>query len=171
MDTADSQAKRSRPYPDAPRHRGHWRASALALFLPGLVIAAGYGALWTGLHVIGRGDGALARVCMLVVVIIVPSLLAYAGLRLATTRLTLRGAHLEAHPGFPARDPILVSYTDVTGLTVRRGLSGWITGAGSLVIERGDAVPVVVSGLSYPSAALADLSARCEAFGKPALAA
>ncbi|WP_417435766.1 hypothetical protein [Hoeflea sp.] len=171
MDSADSHIKPLHPasgHPASaePRRRAVWGASALALFLPGLVVAAGYGALWISLYLNDRGEGALARVCLMVVVIIVPLLFAYAGLRLSTTRLTLRGAHLEVHPGFPARDPVIVSYPAVTGLSLRHGLSGWITGAGSLVIEREHGVPVVVSGLTSPDAALADLSARCEAFSK-----
>jgi hypothetical protein len=167
MDSADSHIKPLHPASDGPQRRAVWRASPLALFLPGLVVAAGYGALWISLYLNGRGEGALARVCLMVLIIVVPSLLAYAGLRLSTTRLTLRGAHLEAHPGFPARDPEIMTYTAVTRLSLRRGLSGWITGAGSLVIERDNGLPVVVSGLSSPDVALADLSDRCEAFNKP----
>jgi len=98
-----------------------------------------------------------------VLVIVVPLLLAHAGLRLSTTQLTLHAARLEAHPGFPARDPEVISYAEVTGSSLRRGLSGWITGAGSLVIERDTGVPVIVSGLSNPDAALAGLAARREA--------
>ncbi|MGJ8571336.1 MAG: hypothetical protein ACSHXI_11625 [Hoeflea sp.] len=131
----------------------------MALFLPSLVVATGYGALLLTLVLSGRGDGALARICLMVLVIVVPLLLAYAGLRLSTTRLTLYAAHLEAHPGFPARDPVMINYPTVSGVSVRRGLSGWITGAGSLVIERGNGVPVIVPGLSSPDAALAGLTA------------
>src|SRR5690606_24080295 len=107
------------------------------------------------------------RVCLMVLVLGVPLLLAYAGLRLSTTRLTFRGAHLEAHPGFPARDPVIVAYPSVTGVSLRHGLSGWITGAGSLVIERDNGAPVVGSGRSSPDEALAGLSARCAAFSGP----
>ncbi|MBC7284578.1 hypothetical protein, partial [Hoeflea sp.] len=147
------------------RRPGVWRASALALFLPGLVVAFGYAGLWLLLHATGRGEGALARVCLLVLVIGVPLILAHAGLRLSTVRLTLRGAHLEAHPGFPARDPAIVAYPAVTGLSLKRGLSGWITGAGSLVIERGNGPPVVVAGLADPESARSDLSSRLAALG------
>lgn len=167
MDRADSHVEPSDVVTGGALARAVWRASAFALFLPGLVVAAGYGALWIALYLNGKGDGALARVSLMVLVIIVPLLFAYAGLRLSTTRLTLRGAHLEVHPGFPARDPVIVSYPAVTGLSLRYGLSGWITGAGSLVIEREHGVPVVVSGLTRPDAALADLSARREAFSAP----
>ncbi|MEP3439678.1 MAG: hypothetical protein ABJN75_23250 [Hoeflea sp.] len=163
MNNADSQMESKNNGSGEARRRGCWRASAPALFLPGLVVAGGYAALWFYLHATGRGDGVLARVCLVVLVIGVPCLLAYAGLRLATTRLTLRGAHLEAHPGFPARDPVIVAYPAVTGLVLRRGLSGWITGAGSLVIRRENDNPLVVSGLANPDAALAALSARRDA--------
>ena len=114
-----------------------------------------------GMH----GEGAIARVCLVVLVIGVPCLLAYAGLRLSTTRLALRGAHLEAHPGFPVRDPVVVAYSAVTGLALRRGLSGWITGAGSLVIERDREAPLVVPGLANPDSALSAVSERLAALG------
>jgi len=167
MNSADSQIDATLPASGGAERHAAWRASALALFLPGLVVAAGYAALWSVLYYVGRGDGALARVCLMVLVIIVPLLFAYAGLRLSTTRLTLRGAELEAHPGFPARDPVIVAYPSVTGMSLRRGLSGWITGAGSLVIERSTGEPVIVSGLSCPDAVLADLTAHRDAFRKP----
>ena len=161
MDKADSQIEQhGRRSGDIPQRRGHWRASAIALFLPGLTVAAGYAALWVYLYLDGRANGALARVSLMVLVIVVPLLLAHAGLRLSTTRLTLRGAHLEAHPGFPARDPVIIAYPAVTGVSLRRGLSGWITGAGSLVIKRENGPPVVVSGLSDPDSVLAEVSAR-----------
>lgn len=163
MDRADSPIPQVPPVSDEAQPVAVWQASALAVFLPSLVVASGYGALLLALVLGGRGDGALARICLMVVVIVVPLLLAYAGLRLSTTRLTLHAAHLEAHPGFPARDPVMISYPTVSGLSLRRGLSGWITGAGSLVIERGNGVPVTIPGLSNPDAALAGLSAHREA--------
>jgi len=171
MDRADSPISHSSPALDEGHGHCVWKASALALFLPGLVVAAGYGAFLLALVLSGKGEGALARVCLLVLVIVVPLLLAHAGLRLSTTQLTLHPARLEAHPGFPARDPEVISYAAVTGLSLRRGLSGWITGAGSLVIERGAGVPVIVSGLSSPDAALASLTARREAVQRAVLTA
>lgn len=169
MQRADSQFEQESTG-SAPLRRRHaaWRASAVALFLPGLTVAAGYAALWLFLYLDGRGNGPLARVSPMVLAIAVPVLLAHAGLRLSTTRLTLRGAHLEAHPGFPARDPVIVSYPAVTAVSLRRGLSGWITGAGSLVIERHDGAPLVIPGLSHPDQALAEVSARRAVFSKPA---
>ncbi|MBV1759523.1 MAG: hypothetical protein KUA41_00190 [Hoeflea sp.] len=165
MDSADSQMDHSSQGSDEARRRVVWRASALALFLPGLVVAGGYAAVWLFLYAAGRGEGALARVCLVVLVIGVPLILAYAGLRLSTLGLTLRGAHLEAHPGFPARDPVIVAYPAVTGLSIKRGLSGWLTGAGSMVIERKNGPTVVVAGLADPEGARADLSVRLAALG------
>ena len=147
------------PAPSTPQ-RPFWRASVAALFLPALVVAVGYAALWLYLVQIGRGSDNLARVSLAVLAIGVPCLLAYAGLRWTTTRLTLRGSHLEAHPGFPARDPVVVAYASISGLRIRRGLSGRLTGAGSLIIEREPEASVVVSGLTDPDAALMETTRR-----------
>lgn len=164
MSNAESSLEHEKAGADKARpRRVAWRASAPALFLPGFVVAAGYAGLWAFLTMGGRGEGALARLSLLILVLGVPLLLAHAGLRLSTTRLTLRGAHLEAHPGFPARDPVIVSYRAITSVAVRRGLSGRITGAGSLVISRENGAPVIVAGLASPAAVLADISARREA--------
>lgn len=164
MDEAYSQAdQKIRQTDDRSSRRLVWRASPLALLLPGLAVALGYAGLWLYLMQAGREDSNLARVSLLVLVIGVPCLLAHAGLRLSTTRLTARGAHLEAHPGFPARDPLIVAYPAITGASVKRGLSGWLTGAGSLVIERETGAPVVVSGLGQADAALAEVKARSPA--------
>ena len=171
MDSADSHTQHVLPVAEEASHQSAWRASAVALFLPALVVAAGYGTLLFALVLGDRGNGPLARVCMIVLVIGVPLLLAYAGLRLSTTRLTLHAAHLEAHPGFPARDPVAIPYAAVSRASVRRGLSGWITGAGSLVIERENGLPVTVSGLSSPDAAIADLAAFRDAVHAPAASA
>lgn len=164
MDIVDSPVPHGAPLTEEVPVRAVWQASASALFLPGLVVAAGYGALLAALIYGGSGEGALARVCLVVVVIVVPLLLAYAGLRLATTRLTLYETHLEAHPGFPVRDPVMINYSEVSGMLIKRGLSGWITGAGTLVITQNNAPPVIVSGLSDPDAAFADLTACRESF-------
>jgi hypothetical protein len=164
MDDAYSQGDRKiRQTDDRPSRRLIWHASPLALLLPGLAVAFGYAGLWLYLVQTGREDSNLARISLLVLVIGVPCLLAHAGLRLSTTRLTVRGAHLEAHPGFPARDPLIVAYPSITGVRLRRGLSGWLTGAASLIIERDSGAPVVVSGLGEAEAALAEIAARSPA--------
>ncbi|SOE13828.1 hypothetical protein SAMN05877838_0952 [Hoeflea halophila] len=159
MDSADSHTHNGLTEAAGASDQFAWRASAAALFLPALVVAAGYGALLLALVLADRGNGPLARVCMIVLVIGVPLLLAHAGLRLSTTRLALHASYLEVHPGFPARDPVTIPYASVSRATVRRGLSGWITGAGSLVIERESGLPVIVSGLSSPDTAVAKLDA------------
>lgn len=141
-------------------HKTHWRASAVALFLPGLIIAAGYGLLYFGLSASGRGGGVLARISLIVLLVGVPLILAHAGLRLSTISLVLKGAHLEAHPGIPAGDPVQVAYRDIRAVSVKRGLSGRLTGAGSLVISTARKKPVVLSGLQDPDSALASVRER-----------
>ena len=50
--------------------KAHW-----TLFLPALVVALLYGGLWVFLLVNGKGDTALARIMLLVLMLIVPVLL------------------------------------------------------------------------------------------------
>lgn len=154
--------------PTASGVRSVWRASALALFLPPLVIAAGYSALWIYLHLDGRDAGALSRASLAVLILGIPLLLVYAGLRLATTQMTLLGSQLEVHPGFPARDPVLVGYRQIEAIELRRGLSGFLTGAGSLIIAVKAGKPVVASALQDPEAAMAAIEARRALVGSDA---
>lgn len=166
MNSADSQCDLKANQPDPAAAGGSfrqsvWRASAIALLLPGIVVALGYGGLWLHLSQSGRGEENLARVSLLVLVIGVPCLMAYAGLRLSTLRLTARGAHMEVHTGFPARDPVIVAYPSVTRLGVKHGLSGWLTGAGSLIIERDNCAPLIVAGLCDADAAVTEMTVRC----------
>ncbi|WP_110033933.1 PH domain-containing protein [Hoeflea marina] len=153
-----------------PGAKSVWRASAMALFLPTLVIAVGYAGLWAYLLLSGREAGALARASQAVLILGVPLLLVHAGLRLATTEMILRGSQLEIHPGFPARDPVHIAYRDIGTIRLRRGLSGRLTGSGSLILEVPAGRPVVVCALQEPEAALAAIRSRCSREEPPARA-
>lgn len=58
------------------RHEAHW-----TLFLPAIIVALLYGGLWVSLLAAGKGDTALARVLLLVLLMVVPVLLVRAYLR------------------------------------------------------------------------------------------
>ena len=128
-----------------PRH--DFRARALALFLPGLVISAGYGLVYGYLHMVERADGHLARLVFAVLMIACPLILTWAGLRLATIRLQLGTNGLEAHPGFPARDPIALAYRDLDGVSIRRDMSSRLTGTGTLVLQPSSGKAIIIEAL------------------------
>jgi len=60
----------------AARHKAHW-----TIFLPAIFIALLYGGSWLFLLAAGKGDTALARITLLVLMMVVPVLLVRAYLR------------------------------------------------------------------------------------------
>ena len=70
----------SRASPDTQdgtaRHKAHW-----TIFLPAILIALLYGGSWLSLLAAGKGDTALARIALLVLMMVVPVLLVRAYLR------------------------------------------------------------------------------------------
>ena len=127
--------------------RHEFRAGAVALFLPGLIISAGYGLVYVYLHVTGQAGGHLARLVFAVLMIACPVILTWAGLRLATIRLHFGANGLEAHPGFPARDPVLLPYLDLDGVSIRRDLSNRLTGTGTLVLRPSSGKAIIMDAL------------------------
>lgn len=61
---------------DTARHKAHW-----TIFLPAIIVALLYGGLWVSLLAAGKGDTALARLLLLVLLMVVPVLLVRAYLR------------------------------------------------------------------------------------------
>lgn len=58
------------------RHKAHW-----TIFLPSIFIALLYGGSWLALLAAGKGDTALARILLLVILMVVPVLFVRASLR------------------------------------------------------------------------------------------
>ncbi|MHA1165921.1 MAG: PH domain-containing protein [Alphaproteobacteria bacterium] len=58
------------------RHKAHW-----TIFLPAIFIALLYGGSWLSLLAAGKGDTALARIVLLVILMVVPVLFVRASLR------------------------------------------------------------------------------------------
>jgi hypothetical protein len=87
---------------------GTFVPSTVAVFLPSAVIVGGYLAAWTGLWIAGRGDGALARLCLLVLSLGGPFLVAHALLRRFTARVEVLPQAVMVHAGFPRSEPVAV---------------------------------------------------------------
>lgn len=128
----------------------HFRPSVVALILPTVLIALGYGALWLWLYFSGREDTALARICMFVLLLGVPLLVAYCLLRFATLGIKIYNKHLRVHSGFPSRDPVDIPFAFVESAQIEYGLVGRLTGAGSIKINLSAGRPIAVAGLKDP---------------------
>ncbi|QDZ01989.1 PH domain-containing protein [Nitratireductor mangrovi] len=136
-----------------PRHGGPFVPSTLSLFLPTIVVVVGYGLLLSFLFAAGRGDGALARLCIVVLAIGGPFLIAHAVLRRFTISVAVMPRALYLHRGFPHSQPFEIPYALIDRVSVRRGLPGRIAGSGALVVTLANGRRVVVGDLAQPHAA------------------
>ena len=134
---------------------GPFLPATVAVFLPSLIIICGYGMLFSALALAGRADGAIARLCIAVIALGGPFLLAHAALRRFTIRADLMPHAAYLHTGFPAGQPFEAPYGLIRRAEVRRGLVGRLTGSGTLVVELLDGRRIAVCDLARPDAAAA----------------
>lgn len=127
---------------------GSYLPSTLAVFLPSLVIIGGYAALLCALVVAGRADGAIARLCMVVLAVASPFLLAHAALRRFTSRVDLMPHAAYLHVGFPSGQPYEVPYGLIHRAFVRTRLVGRLIGGATLVVELVDGRRIAVQCLA-----------------------
>jgi len=124
--------------------------SRLALFFPASMVALGYGVLYALMALAGDPDIILARFCLIVLLVAVPCLVTYAGLRVLTIRLRLLKHGLLVQQGFPAFDAVGLAYDNIDAIRVARGLSGRISGGGTLVFDLIDGRKIATAGLARP---------------------
>lgn len=139
----------------------HFRSSLLTLLLPALIIAIGYGGAWAWLYLNDQSQTALARLCMFVLVLGVPLLIAYNVLKFATLGIRLFDDHLIVHKGFPARDPMEIGYQFIKNVELEYGWFGQFTGVASMHIYPKAGKAITVSGLRFPKDALHAVQERC----------
>jgi hypothetical protein len=108
------------------------------VFLPVAVIAVLYGVLWLALLAIGRGDTALARALLLVVVIAVPVLLARAWMRFVSLELRVSPERLAYRDRWLRPEWREVALVSVTGVRTVYGPAGRALGGGALIISLDD---------------------------------
>jgi len=133
---------------------GSFLPSAIAVFLPSILIIGGYAAAFATLWLLGRGDGALARLCLLVLAIGGPFLLAHAVLRRFTVRVDVMPHAVYVHTGFPRSAPDEIPYALIRRLTLARGPVSRLTGSGTLVFEIAGGARIAVADLARPGEAL-----------------
>ena len=132
---------------------GPFAPSTTALFLPAALIVAGYGTFLTALILLGMGDSAIARLCMVVLALAAPFLIAYAVLRRVTTRLDIFSHAVHLQPGFPKNEQYVVPYALIRSVRVRRGLGGWLSRSGTVSIELTNGAPIAACDLAEPERA------------------
>lgn len=139
---------------------GPFLASARALLLPVAVAALAYGLPLAGLMAAGKGDGAVARLCMAALGLALPFLVAHAVLRRATVRVDVLPHALIVHPGFPSMRQHVVPYPAVRSVEVLRGLGGRLSGTATLVVTLAGGRRLSAVGLADAEAARDSVLAR-----------
>lgn len=127
-----------------------FRPSWIALFLPTAIIAVGYALVFGVFVSFGRGDGALARLCIAVLVLGVPLLLANATLRYFTILVRLSPDTVIVHQGFPRRDAREVAHSHIRAVHVSQGFVGRLTNSGTLMLELVTGQRVAIADLTEP---------------------
>jgi len=127
--------------------RPHWQ-----IFLPTLVVLAGYGISLLYLWMTGRSDSALFRLCAIIAAVGVPLLAAHAVLRYETVRVQLREASLCYHPGWPKDRLLEIPHELIETIRVKRGIAGRLFGGGTLVIKTSTGGKIAIADLRNPDA-------------------
>ena len=139
-----------------------FRPSWFALFLPTAVIAAGYAVALMGLQMLGKGEGALARLCIMVLALGVPLLLASAVLRFFTIRIQLLSDTIVIHQGFPRRNAREISYPLIRAVHVSQGIAGKWSESGALILELVTGQRVTISDMAEPDQVKSTLERRLD---------
>ena len=132
---------------------GSFLPSGRAIFLPTILIVCGYATIFLALWLLGRGEGALARLCLLVLAVGGPFLVAHGMLRRFTIRIDVMPHAVYVHSGFPRSAPAEIPYALIRRMTLTRGPIGRLTGSGTLVFEIAGGTRIAVADLSRPDEA------------------
>lgn len=132
---------------------GSFLPSGRAIFLPAFLIVGGYAAVFLALWLLGRGEGGLARLCLLVLAVGGPFLVAHAVLRRFTIRVDVMPHAVYVHSGFPRSTPDEIPYALIRRLTLARGPIGRLTDSATLVFEIAGGTRIAVADLARPDEA------------------
>jgi membrane protein YdbS with pleckstrin-like domain len=140
---------------DTVRFKAHW-----TLFLPALVVALLYGGLWLFLLASGKGDTALARLMLLVLLLIVPVLLVRAYLRFASFGLLIRRQAIIYRRGWLRPRWRRVKLDSLSGVRPVLSPLGRLFGGGALVLTRLDHGDIRLYDVERPEEAARLISRR-----------
>ena len=140
---------------DTARFKAHW-----TIFLPALIVALLYGGVWVFLLVVGKGDTALARILLLVLLLVVPLLLVRAYLRYASFGLLIGRRALTYRQGWMRPGWRRLQLDALTGVRASISPLGRILGGGALVITRFDGGDITLHDMELPEEAARQISRR-----------
>ncbi len=135
--------------------------SKATLFLPVLVVAAGYAILLTWLWSAGNIGSGIARLAIIVLAVGVPLLFIHALLRYVSIRVRLLDGFVQLNPGFPRRDAANIPYAHIDRIDLKTtGLAG---NSGTLIFRLTQGKKVAICDLDHPVAIRDEIVRRIEA--------
>lgn len=137
------------------RFQAHW-----TIFLPALVVAIIYGGVWVFLLLAGKGESALATLCLLVLLLIVPVLLVRAFLRYATIDLRIDDLSLNYRRGWFRPHWHKISLDELSGARAILSPVGSIFGGGALELTPEVGRPIRLNDIESPEHAARKVSQR-----------
>ncbi len=135
--------------------RSHWQ-----IFVPTMIIVAGYGAGLGYLWLTDESDSALFRLFAIILAVGTPLLATHAFLRYQTVRLRIKPHRLLYHPGWPKDTPVEIPNELIARLYVKYGLGGGLLRSGTLVIETVAGGRVAIADLREPEKAVEAFNAN-----------
>lgn len=135
------------------RFQAHW-----TIFLPALVVTMLYGGVWVFLLLAGKGESALATLCLLVLLLVVPVLLVRAFLRFATFDLRIDDISLRYRRGWFRPHWHKVSLDELSGARATLSPVGRIFGGGALELTQKVGRPIRLNDVDSPEHAARKIS-------------
>ncbi len=141
------------PELDPSRGRAHW-----TLFAPAFIVAFCYGLIWAVLVFIGRGDGAVARICILVFSIGTPLLLVYGFLRYNSVWIVVAGNVLRFSRGWPRIGDEQIKLRDIASIKLLQSFIGRAFGVGEILVELHNGQRFRISDIATPEQLVHELN-------------
>ncbi len=135
------------------RGKAHW-----TLFAPAALVALIYGLMWLVLVLLGRGDGVVARICILVFSIGSPLLLVYGFLRYNSVWIAMAGPEICLARGWPRLAHVQIPLDDIASIRLVQNFIGRKFGVGEIVVETRDGRSYRVSDIGEPEAVAGELN-------------
>lgn len=142
------------------RFQAHW-----TIFLPAITVAALYAGVWVFLLLAGKGESALATLCLLVVLLVVPVLLARACLRYVSFDLRIDADALRYRRGWFRPHWHKLGLDEVSGARAVLSTAGRMLGGGALVLTREVGPPVRLNDVDSPERAAREINRRVRRIG------
>jgi len=130
-----------------PFQGAHW-----TVFLPTVVVFLLYGGAWVVLICVGKGNTALAKISLLVILIVVPVLAIHAYLRFVSLGLMVGQDFVLYRQGWLRPRWKRLRIEDLSGVTVLQGPAGRWFGGGGVILSKTDGSDVCLYDLADPEA-------------------